>query len=222
MTDARSRAEDAVRAFAAEQNLALDTGPRDGELVLVLPGEKKLKTVCSIVLAEREASLSAFVIRHPDENHAEFFRYLLRRNLRSPGLAYATDVNDDVYVVARLPIEAVTDDALDRLFGVVLESADAAFNELLVLGFLTSMRREWAWRVARGESLRNLEAFRDVLAGSEDDPTYHVEPLAESAPEGAVSDPEGILRAAVPAATASPATTADEPFSSRPGQSQRN
>lgn len=163
MTDVRSQAEDALRAFAADQELTLDPGTRAGEYVLVLPGEKKLKTVCSIVFTEREASLSAFVIRHPDENHAAFFGHLLRRNLRTPGVAYATDSNDDVYVVARLPLEAVTEDALDRLFGVVLESADAAFNELLLLGFLTSMKREWAWRVARGESLRNLEAFRPLL-----------------------------------------------------------
>lgn len=190
MTDLTSQAGDALRAFAADQELTLDPGTREGEYVLVLPGEKKLKTVCSIMLSEREASLSAFVIRHPDENHAEFFRHLLRRNLRTPGVAYATDANDDVYVVARLPLEAVTEDALDRLFGVVLESADAAFNDLLLLGFLTSMKREWAWRVARGESLRNLEAFRDVLAGSEDDPAYHVEPLPEATLDRATSGPE--------------------------------
>jgi hypothetical protein len=26
------------------------------------------------------------------------------------------------------------------------------------------MRKEWEWRVSRGESLRNLEAFRGILA----------------------------------------------------------
>jgi hypothetical protein len=35
------------------------------------------------------------------------------------------------------------------------------------MGFLTSMRREWAWRTSRGESTRNLEAFRALL---EDEP----------------------------------------------------
>lgn len=187
MTELRDQAEAALRAFAADQDLPVDPGPRDGEFVIVLPGEKKLKTVCSILFTEREASLSAFVIRHPDENHVEFFRSLLRRNLRTPGVSYAIDSNDDVYVVARLPLEAVGEEALDRLFGVVLECADAAFNELLVLGFLTSMKREWAWRVARGESLRNLEAFRDLLTGSEDDPAFHVEPLEAAVPS--VPDP---------------------------------
>ena len=46
---------------------------------------------------------------------------------------------------------------------MVLEAADSHFNELLAIGFLTSMRKEWDWRVSRGESLRNLEAFRSLL-----------------------------------------------------------
>lgn len=45
----------------------------------------------------------------------------------------------------------------------MLEAADSPFNDLLVLGFLTSMQKEWDWRVSRGESLRNLEAFRHLL-----------------------------------------------------------
>ncbi len=175
--EAAQRAEAAIRDFAADAEVPLEPGAREGEFVLTLPGEQKLRTVCSLVLGDHDLSLSAFVIRHPDENHEAFFRHLLRRNLRSPGLAYAVDALDDVYVVGRLPLDAVTTDTLDRLLGVVLEAADSAFNELLLLGFLTSMRREWAWRVARGESLRNLEAFRDVLAGSEDDPAYAVGPL---------------------------------------------
>ena len=52
---------------------------------------------------------------------------------------------------------------LDQLFGVVLAASDEAFNELLALGFLGSMKKEWAWRVSRGESTRNLDAFRHLL-----------------------------------------------------------
>lgn len=191
MSETRRTAEEVLAAFASEQGLPLEAGAREGEFVLTLPGEKKLHTVCSVVLGERELSLSAFVIRHPDENHAEFFRYLLRHNLRTPGLAYAVDTSDDVFVVGRLPLRACTPDAVDRLLGVVLEAADASFNELLLLGFVTSMRREWAWRVARGESLANLESFRDVLAGSEDDPAYKIAAVsseARTSPEASGAD----------------------------------
>jgi hypothetical protein len=108
--------------------------------------------------------VSAFVIRNPDENHETFYRYLLRKNLRLPGLAYAVDGSGDVYVAGRLPAAAVDAAYLDQLLGVLLEAADAHFNELLAIGFLSSMRKEWDWRVSRGESLRNLEAFRSLLA----------------------------------------------------------
>ena len=63
----------------------------------------------------------------------------------------------------RLPLEAVTPQTFDELLGAVLTASDSSFNELLALGFLSSMRREWAWRVRHGESTRNLEAFRHLL-----------------------------------------------------------
>ena len=34
---------------------------------------------------------------------------------------------------------------------------------LLELGFADAIRREWAWRVSRGESLANLEAFKHLV-----------------------------------------------------------
>ncbi|MBO0885525.1 MAG: hypothetical protein J2P17_35370, partial [Mycobacterium sp.] len=56
---------------------------------------------------------------------------------------------------------AVTPDELDRILGAVLEYADGSFNTLLRLGFGSSIKREWAWRVKNGESLANLAAFAD-------------------------------------------------------------
>lgn len=140
-----------------------EPGARDGEIVAELPGEKKLKTVASIVVSDTGLAAVAFVIRNPDENHEEFYRYLLGKNLRLPGAAYAIDKSGDVYVTARLPLAAIDDESLDALFGVLLDAADSHFNELLALGFLSSMKKEWQWRIQRGESLRNLAAFRRLL-----------------------------------------------------------
>ena len=151
-----------VRTFLDDSEIEWEPGARDGEFVVTLPGEKKLRTVVSLV-AGSDLSISAFVIRNPDENHEAFYRSLLRRNLRLPGLAYAIDGSGDVYVTGHVPASGVDADQLDQVLGVVLEAADAPFNELLVLGFLSSMQKEWDWRVSRGESLRNLEAFRHLL-----------------------------------------------------------
>ncbi len=152
-----------VEGFLRDSEVEWEYGARDGEFVLTLPGEKKLKTVASLVAGEAHLSVSAFVIRNPDENHQQFYRYLLRKNLRLSGLAYAIDSSGDVYVTGRIPAAGVDAAYLDQLLGVLLEAADSHFNELLAIGFLTSMQKEWDWRISRGESLRNLEAFRHLL-----------------------------------------------------------
>jgi hypothetical protein len=57
----------------------------------------------------------------------------------------------------------VTPEEIDRLLGAVLSYSDGSFNTILELGFASSIRKEWEWRKSRGESTRNLEAFRGWL-----------------------------------------------------------
>jgi hypothetical protein len=137
--------------------------PEPGNYVVRLPGTRKLSTTVSFLVGRHSLSLNAFVIRHPDENEPGVHRWLLERNLRLYGVSYAVDRLGDVYVTARLPLATVTPDEVDRLLGQVLEAADGAFNTLLELGFASSIRKEYAWRVARGESTRNLEAFSHLI-----------------------------------------------------------
>ncbi len=157
---------DVVRAWLEESGLEWELGARPGEFVVQLPGEAKLRTTVSLLVGEQGLSASAFVVRRPDENHETFYRRLLRRNVKLPGVAFALDAAGDVYLVGRLPVEGVTADSVDRLLGAILATSDGTFNELLTLGFLSSMQREWRWRVERGESTRNLEAFRHLLEDS--------------------------------------------------------
>lgn len=161
------RATGALTAYLTDAAIPWEPGGRPGEHVLTLPGERKLRVVASVLVRDPMTSISAFVVRNPDENHQAVYRYLLRRNLRLPMLAYAVDSSGDVYVKGDVPTAAVEAGYLDRLMGALLHAADDPFNELLALGFLESMKREWAWRVDRGESLANLEAFRPLLEGSE-------------------------------------------------------
>lgn len=158
-------AEARLTAYLDGAGITWELGGREAEYVVTLPGEQKLKTVVSLLVRDRTTSASAFVIRNPDENHEEFYRTLLRKNLRLTGIAYAIDTDGDVYVRGELQTETVDEDRLDQLFGVILAAADAAFNELLALGFLSSMKKEWAWRMSRGESTKNLDAFRHLLDG---------------------------------------------------------
>ncbi len=105
--------------------------------------------------------VQAFVMRKPDENREAVYEFLLQRNVRMYGVSWAIDSMGDVYLAGRIPLAAVTPDEIDRVLGSVLEYADGSFNTLLELGFGSSIRREWAWRVKNNESLANLQAFRE-------------------------------------------------------------
>ncbi|MEU0412308.1 YbjN domain-containing protein [Streptomyces griseorubiginosus] len=142
--------------------------PEPGNYVVQLPGTRKLKTTVSLLVGRHSLSVNAFVIRHPDENASGVHRWLLERNLKLYGVSYAVDRLGDVYVAGKLPLAAVTADEVDRLLGQVLEAADGSFNTLLELGFATAIRKEYEWRVARGESTRNLDAFAHLTRRAED------------------------------------------------------
>jgi hypothetical protein len=137
--------------------------PREGTFVFDLPGERKLATPCQLVVGDHALAVHAFVCRNPDENHEGVYRWLLAHNLKLYGVAFGIDHNGDIYLDGRLSLAAVTPFELDRLLGSVLTYADESFNTILELGFASSIRKEYAWRVARGESTRNLEAFRGWL-----------------------------------------------------------
>ncbi|QIJ63399.1 YbjN domain-containing protein [Streptomyces sp. JB150] len=143
-------------------------GPEPGHYVVKLPGTRKLSTTVSLIVGRHSLSLNAFVIRRPDENEPGVHRWLLERNLKLYGVSYAIDPLGDIYVTGKLPLAAVTPDEVDRLLGQVLEAADGAFNTLLELGFASAIRREYEWRVSRGESTRNLDAFAHLTRRGED------------------------------------------------------
>jgi hypothetical protein len=135
----------------------------DSVVEVVLPGERKLQTTCRFEVGDHALSVHAFVARNPDENHETVYRWLLERNLKMYAVSFAVDSAGDIYLDGRLPLHAVTPEEVDRLLGAVLTYADESFNTILELGFASSIRKEWNWRRSRGESTRNLDAFRGWL-----------------------------------------------------------
>ena len=170
-------ATDQVRAASAIESalagLGLDAErPQPGSYLVRLEGERKLATMTWLIVGVHSLHVEAFFCRQPDENHARFYRFLLERNGRMYGVHFAVDPQGDVYLVGRLPLGSVTADEIDRLLGCVLAYSDENFNAALAIGFASSIRKEWAWRVKRGESLANLRAFArfaDPAPGEADD-----------------------------------------------------
>jgi Putative bacterial sensory transduction regulator len=130
-----------------------------GAYLVRLEGQHKLATMTWLITQAHSLHVEAFFCRQPDENHAEFYRYLLERGSRMYGVHFALDPVGDVYLVGRLPLTAVTPEEIDRLLGCVLSYSDENFDQALMIGFASSIRREYEWRTKRGESLANLAAF---------------------------------------------------------------
>jgi hypothetical protein len=149
---------------AALAELGVDHHRREpGQFLVTLPGTNRLQTHCWLLVREHALFVQAFVCRQPDEAHDAVYRFLLQRNARLYGVHYALDRVGDIHLIGRIGLHAVTAEELDRVLGQVLEAADGDFNTLLELGFVTSIRREHAWRQDRGESLANLRAFEHLF-----------------------------------------------------------
>ncbi|MDX6218451.1 MAG: hypothetical protein QOJ48_132 [Frankiales bacterium] len=153
-----TEAADVIRAALTEADLDF-AEPQPEQFFVKLPGTHKLFTNAWLVVGQHGLLVEAFVCRKPDENHEDFFAFLLRRNAKMFAVSFALDKAGDVYLVGRLPLSGITAAEVDRLLGSVLQYADESFDLLLEIGFAGSIRREWEWRQKRGESTANLAAF---------------------------------------------------------------
>ena len=157
-----SRAAEVIEDFLQSHDIDFERS-NEKTFLLTLPGEKKLQTHCALILGDHSLSINAFVIRKPDDIEAMVHHWCMSKNASMYSIAFAINELGDIYLVGRLPVSAVTADELDKVIGAVLQYSDASFNPLLELGFANAIRREWAWRVTRGESLANLEAFSHLI-----------------------------------------------------------
>ncbi|RQW98715.1 YbjN domain-containing protein [Micromonospora globispora] len=154
-----------IESVCAERELDWEsTGA--ASYAVTLPGTHKLKTVCNLIVGEHALRIEAFVMRQPDERREEFWAWLLQRNARMYGVSFSIDTVGDVYLTGRVNLAGIDADELDRLFGAVLTYADESFDTMLEIGFGTAIRREWEWRVKRGESTANLAAFAHLFEPS--------------------------------------------------------
>ncbi|MEO6713694.1 MAG: YbjN domain-containing protein [Mycobacteriales bacterium] len=131
----------------------------DAETMVALRGEHKLVTNALLTVAESALVVEAFFMRRPDDNKAEVYAFLLRRNLRTFGVHFAIDRLGDVYLTGRLPLASVSAADVDTLLGSVLAAADECFNPAIALGFSEAIRAEKHWRDKNGLDDANLAPF---------------------------------------------------------------
>ena len=98
-------------------------------------GEEKSHFAVWFQLRQRSLHVETYVLPAPEENVAQTFEYLLRRNLKMHGFRFAIGAEDAVYLVSEIPVEWVDDDELDRLLGSTYAYVEQSFRPAMRLAF---------------------------------------------------------------------------------------
>ena len=109
----------------------------DRTWVVRVPTERRGDLPVQIVAGERHVRLSTFVLRGPDQAHAEVYRRLLRRNLDLDVWRFAVDDDRDIYLIAQID-RTTTAAHLDAVLGLLAVTVDQCVQGLIDLGFDTA------------------------------------------------------------------------------------
>lgn len=86
-------------------------------------------------LGQRTLAYETYVMPYPEENHAEFFEQLLRRNDRLRDLAFVIGDEDAIFLKGRASLEDVDTEMLDRILGSVYAAIELCFQSAIRIGF---------------------------------------------------------------------------------------
>jgi hypothetical protein len=125
----------ALRA-AHDHIIAVDRATDDNVRWYVrMRGDEKEFTTVWLTLGQRTLRYETYVLPAPEENAAELYENLLRRNERLVGAHFSIGIEDAVFVRGDLPLVALTEPELDRVLGTVYATVEQCFTSLLHLGF---------------------------------------------------------------------------------------
>ena len=143
--DALEALIDEWAAEQLEENPTVDAVERDTEsgdrrwFVRLLGEEKSVFTVW-IWLRQRTLHVETYFMPAPEENHAQLYEHLLRRNLRFYGFTFAIGLEDAVFLVAQIPNATITPDELDRLLGSAYLYVEQCFRPAMRIGYESKFR----------------------------------------------------------------------------------
>jgi len=100
-------------------------------------GESKDIFTIWFTLRQRTLHYETYVMPAPDENHAQFFEHLLRRNRKIAGMSFCIGEEDAVFLAGSLPVHAIDNGELDRILGSIYTYVEQFFLPALRIGFAT-------------------------------------------------------------------------------------
>ncbi|MEI7886400.1 MAG: YbjN domain-containing protein [Actinomycetes bacterium] len=135
--------EDRIAQWLAEQlqqnptveSVERDTDSGERRWMIRVSAEEKAMFSVWFHLRQRTLHVETYLMPAPEENKAQAYEYLLRRNLRFNGLSFAIGAEDAVFLVGQIPVQWVTEAELDRLFGSVYSYVEQSFRPAMRLGF---------------------------------------------------------------------------------------
>ncbi|HEY8545728.1 MAG TPA: YbjN domain-containing protein [Acidimicrobiales bacterium] len=131
----RQRAENPV-VDAVERDA--DSGER--RWFVRVRGEQKDVFSIWFHLGQRTLHYETYVMPAPEENHAQFYEHLLRRNLKLHGAAFAIGDEDAIFLAGQLGNDCIDDDELDRILGSLYLWVEQFFRPALRIGFASRFR----------------------------------------------------------------------------------
>jgi Putative bacterial sensory transduction regulator len=118
----------ALRACGAEQQ-----APR--QWAVQVPVEKRGPLAVAIGVGDHTLTLRTFVMRGPDRAYEDVYHRLLRKNDESRIWRFALDKDGDVFAVADLPTETLTESLIDGSLGLLAALVDESYEGILRTGF---------------------------------------------------------------------------------------
>jgi hypothetical protein len=100
-------------------------------------GESKDIFTIWFTLRQRTLHYETYVMPAPDENHAQFFEHLLRRNRKVTGMSFCIGEEDAVFLAGSLPVHVIDNGELDRILGSIYTYVEQFFLPALRIGFAT-------------------------------------------------------------------------------------
>lgn len=86
-------------------------------------------------LRQRTLHYETYVMPEPEENHARFYEYLLKRNTEFMGAAFGIGEENAIFLAGALPNSSIDDDELDRILGSLYVWVERFFKPMLGIGF---------------------------------------------------------------------------------------
>ena len=137
--DACESAVDAWLKVQLDENpvvAAVERGePGERRWYVRVTGEQKSVFTIWFTLQQRCLHYETYLMPAPEENHAQLYEHLLRRNLKMNGVAFAIGVEDAVFLVGQVPVHTIDDGELDRILGSLYVYTEQFFRPAMRIGY---------------------------------------------------------------------------------------